>query len=56
MMILYSSNDMAKLGCNECSGCSECCRGMGQSIVLGGRKLGLFLLAQLFQGGRWGWL
>lgn len=33
-MILYSSNDMAKLGCNECSGCSECCHGMGQSIVL----------------------
>lgn len=34
MMILYSGNDMAKLGCNECAGCSECCRGMGQSIVL----------------------
>lgn len=33
-MILYNNNDMAKLGCNECSGCSECCRGMGQSIVL----------------------
>ncbi|MBD5515986.1 MAG: YkgJ family cysteine cluster protein [Lachnospiraceae bacterium] len=33
-MILYNSNDLAKLGCNECSGCSECCRGMGQSIVL----------------------
>ena len=33
-MILYSSNDMAKLGCNECSGCSSCCRGMGQSIIL----------------------
>ena len=33
-MILYNSNDLVKLGCNECSGCSECCRGMGQSIVL----------------------
>ena len=33
-MILYSSNDMAKLGCNECSGCSSCCQGMGQSIIL----------------------
>lgn len=33
-MILYNGNDMAKLGCNECAGCSECCRGMGQSIVL----------------------
>lgn len=33
-MILYNNNDLAKLGCNECSGCSECCRGMGQSIVL----------------------
>lgn len=33
-MILYSSNDMAKLGCSECGGCSSCCRGMGQSIIL----------------------
>lgn len=33
-MTLYSSNDMARLGCNECSGCSSCCRGMGQSIIL----------------------
>lgn len=33
-MILYSGNDMVKLGCGECSGCSSCCRGMGQSIVL----------------------
>ncbi len=33
-LILYSGNDMARLGCNECAGCSECCRGMGQSIVL----------------------
>lgn len=33
-MTLYSGNDMAKLGCNECAGCSACCRGMGQSIVL----------------------
>lgn len=33
-MIRYSSNDMAKLGCNECDGCSACCRGMGQSILL----------------------
>ena len=32
--ILYGNNDMAKLGCNECAGCSECCRGMGQSIIL----------------------
>jgi Fe-S-cluster containining protein len=33
-MILLSSNDMTKLGCGECSGCSSCCRGMGQSILL----------------------
>ena len=31
---LYSVNDMAKLGCNECVGCSACCMGMGNSIVL----------------------
>ena len=31
---LYTENDMAKLGCNDCEGCSACCRGMGESIVL----------------------
>lgn len=31
---LYSINDMAKLGCQDCAGCSACCRGMGNSIVL----------------------
>lgn len=31
---LYSVNDMAKLGCQECAGCSACCRGMGNSIIL----------------------
>ena len=30
----YDVNDMAKLGCQDCKGCSECCRGMGESIVL----------------------
>ena len=31
---LYTENDMAKLGCNDCEGCSACCQGMGESIVL----------------------
>lgn len=31
---LYRSSDMAKLGCNECEGCSACCKGMGNSVVL----------------------
>jgi len=31
---LYDINDMAKLGCQECAGCSACCRGMGESIIL----------------------
>lgn len=31
---LYHENDMAKLGCNDCKGCSACCQGMGSSIVL----------------------
>ncbi|MBQ8822275.1 MAG: YkgJ family cysteine cluster protein [Lachnospiraceae bacterium] len=31
---LYTENDMAKLGCNDCEGCSACCRGMGESIIL----------------------
>lgn len=31
---LYEGNDMVKIGCNDCSGCFDCCRGMGDSIVL----------------------
>lgn len=31
---LYEWNDMVKVGCHDCNGCSECCRGMGQSILL----------------------
>ena len=30
----YGSNDMAKVGCHDCSGCSSCCQDMGQSIWL----------------------
>lgn len=31
---LYGLNDMVKADCNGCTGCSECCRGMGSSIIL----------------------
>ena len=31
---LYSANDMAKISCHDCKGCSSCCRDMGQSIWL----------------------
>lgn len=31
---LYTANDMVKADCFDCQGCSNCCRGMGQSIVL----------------------
>lgn len=31
---LYRSSDMARLGCNDCEGCSACCSGMGNSVVL----------------------
>lgn len=31
---LYTKNDMVKVGCNDCKGCSACCHGMGESIVL----------------------
>lgn len=30
----YGYNDMAKLGCRDCEGCSECCRTVGSTIVL----------------------
>jgi len=31
---LYGINDMVKADCGGCVGCSACCRGMGQSIIL----------------------
>ena len=31
---LYTANDMVKADCRGCQGCSDCCRGMGNSIVL----------------------
>ncbi len=31
---LYDVMDMAKLGCQDCAGCSACCKGMGNSIIL----------------------
>lgn len=31
---LYTANDMVRVGCNECAGCSFCCQGMGNSIIL----------------------
>lgn len=30
----YESNDLVKADCGNCEGCSACCRGMGQSVVL----------------------
>lgn len=30
----YSANDMVKTACSDCAGCSLCCRGMGNSIIL----------------------
>ena len=31
---LYSSGDMVKVDCHDCEGCSACCQGMGNSIIL----------------------
>ena len=31
---LYGLNDMVKADCQDCTGCSACCHGMGSSIVL----------------------
>lgn len=30
----YRANDMVRVGCNDCNGCSECCRNMVQTIRL----------------------
>ncbi|MBD5497238.1 MAG: YkgJ family cysteine cluster protein [Lachnospiraceae bacterium] len=34
IMKLYGINDMARADCGGCAGCSACCRGMGDTIVL----------------------
>lgn len=31
---LYSADEMARISCRSCSGCGECCRGMGDTIHL----------------------
>ena len=31
---LYGNNDMAKISCHDCEGCSSCCQDMGDSIWL----------------------
>lgn len=31
---LYTANDMVRVACNDCAGCSSCCQGMGNSIIL----------------------
>ena len=31
---LYGLKDMVKADCHGCKGCSDCCRGMGDSIIL----------------------
>ena len=28
-----TSRDMAKVGCQDCAGCSDCCKGMGLSLI-----------------------
>lgn len=30
----YTKNSMVRLACNDCEGCSDCCREVGSSIVL----------------------
>ncbi len=30
----YTANDMVKVGCGDCAGCSLCCHEMGKSIIL----------------------
>ncbi|WP_167955642.1 YkgJ family cysteine cluster protein [Anaerosporobacter faecicola] len=30
----YGLQDMVKVGCGDCKGCSACCQGMGKSLVL----------------------
>ena len=31
---LYTANDLVRADCGGCHGCSDCCQGMGDSIIL----------------------
>ena len=31
---LYTSNDLVKVGCGDCAGCSSCCQTMADTIIL----------------------
>ena len=31
---LFDGNDMVKVGCHDCVGCSDCCKDMGTSVIL----------------------
>ena len=31
---LYDANDMVKANCQDCKGCCDCCKGMGDSVIL----------------------
>lgn len=31
---LYNDNDMVRADCHGCAGCSDCCRGMGDTVLL----------------------
>lgn len=31
---IYHGNDMVRADCNGCKGCSACCKGMGDSVIL----------------------
>lgn len=41
---LYKSNDMVRANCMDCKGCSDCCQGMGNSIVLDPLDIHRFML------------
>lgn len=34
MALLYTSSDMARIGCNNCEGCHSCCENMGDTVKL----------------------
>lgn len=34
MSLFYTSQDMAKIACNDCRGCHDCCTQMGDTVVL----------------------
>lgn len=48
---VYKNTDMAPVGCNDCAGCSSCCREMGDTVIQDPFDMWLFASNMRVAGG-----